>query len=98
MLSLLLDGSVATPTCGSSTRFTMRLRYVRARRGETGPALNALRACTELARSVAQESQDREHAAVLVGRLGQVELGEDLTHVAFDGLAAEHELLGDALV
>ena len=35
---------------------------------------------------------------MLVARVGEIQLREDLPHVALDGLAAEHELLGNALV
>src|SRR6188472_1073854 len=46
----------------------------------------------------AQEREDREHPAVVVGRGRQAELREDARHVLLHGAKGDEEALGDRLV
>ena len=46
----------------------------------------------------AQEGKDGEHPPVILRRLAQVELEEDLRDVGVDGLPGQEELLGDRAV
>jgi len=77
---------------------TIGRRYARTRHTETGPTLNPLRACPESNGSTAQEPQDREHPAVLIARVREIQLREDLAYMALHRLAAQHELLSDVVV
>ena len=76
----------------ASPRSTARWRWT-ARRA-AGPA--SARACRSLRR--AQQREHRHHAPVLVVRVADVELGEDVGHVLLDGGEADDERLRDALV
>src|SRR5215471_16485728 len=49
-------------------------------------------------RSGAQVCENRENAAMVVGRAGDPQLAEDAVDVALDRLRAEHQLLADAVV
>src|SRR4029453_12883594 len=48
--------------------------------------------------SGAEEGEDGQHAAVLIGRLGEAELPEDLGHVSFDGALGDVQPGGDGPV
>jgi hypothetical protein len=74
----------------------VRLRHTRSDEGPV--SFRPLKRSDSKARSGAEEGEDGEHPAMLVGRLGQVELLEDLGDVGFDGAFGDIQPGGDGPV
>ena len=79
----------------------LAVRRARRRRPDRAPPRGRSGVATRLARTevppgvVAQRREHRQHAAVVVGRLLEAELVEDLPDVRLDRLRAEEERLAD---